>query len=107
MKIWVKIGENEAKSYKKIGADPGIVLWWVNKEIVKIIEETGNIYGVLRDLDEETLVEALIDTAIRKKEERIEQQRVNEKVIKEKMKKKEKLGKTRRKHLDSLMKTEA
>jgi hypothetical protein len=106
MKIWVKIGENEQKLYKKIGADPGVVLWWVNKEIVKILEETENIYGVLNDLDEETLVEGLIETAIRTKDRREEQQRINEKEKQDNLRKKLKMGKIRRKHLDSLMKSE-
>ena len=106
MKIWVKIGENEQKLYKKIGADPGVVLWWVNKEIVKILEETENIYGVLSDLDEETLVEGLIETAIRTKDRREEQQRINEKEKQDNLRKKLKMGKIRRKHLDSLMKSE-
>ena len=106
MKIWVKIGENEQKMYKKIGADPGVVLWWVNKEIVKILEETENIYGVLNDLDEETLVEGLIETAIRTKDRREEQQRINEKEKQDNLRKKLKMGKIRRKHLDSLMKSE-
>lgn len=106
MKIWVKIGENEQKLYKKIGADPGVVLWWVNKEIVKILEETENIYGVLNDLDEETLVEGLIETAIRTKDRREEQQRINEKEKQDNLRKKLKIGKIRRKHLDSLMKSE-
>lgn len=106
MKIWVKIGENEQKLYKKIGADPGVVLWWVNKEIVKILEETENIYGVLNDLDEETLVEGLIETAIRTKDRREEQQRINEKEKQDNLRKKLKMGKIRSKHLDSLMKSE-
>jgi len=106
MKIWVKIGENEQKLYKKIGADPGVVLWWVNKKIVKILEETENIYGVLNDLDEETLVEGLIETAIRTKDRREEQQRINEKEKQDNLRKKLKMGKIRRKHLDSLMKSE-
>ena len=106
MKIWVKIGENEQKMYKKIGADPGVVLWWVNKEIVKILEETENIYGVLSGLDEETLVEGLIETAIRTKDRREEQQRINEKEKQDNLRKKLKMGKIRSKHLDSLMKSE-
>ena len=106
MKIWVKISEKEQKTYKKIGADPSIVLWWVNKEIVKIIEETENIYGVLNDLDEETLVEGLIETAIRTKDRREEQQRINEKEKQDNLRKKLKMGKIRSKHLDSLMKSE-
>lgn len=106
MKIWVKIGENEQKLYKKIGADPGVVLWWVNKKIVKILEETENIYGVLNDLDEETLVEGLIETAIRTKDRREEQQRINEKEKQDNLRKKLKMGKIRSKHLDSLMKSE-
>ena len=106
MKIWVKIGENEQKLYKKIGADPGVVLWWVNKKIVKILEETENIYGVLNDLDEETLVEGLIETAIRTKDRREEQQRINEKEKQDNLRKKLKMGKIRSKHLDSLMKNE-
>jgi len=102
MKIWVKIGENEQKLYKKIGADPGVVLWWVNKEIVKILEETENIYGVLNDLDEETLVEGLIETAIRTKDRREEQQRINEKEKQDNLRKKLKMGKIRRKHLENV-----
>lgn len=101
MKTWVKIEEKEAKLYKKIGADPGVVLWWVNKEIVKILLETENIYGVLNDLDEEKLVEALIDTAIRKKNKRKEVQAEERKrKAKEEARKKE-LGKLRRKHLEN------
>lgn len=102
MKIWVKIGENEQKMYKKIGADPGVVLWWVNKKIVKILEETENIYGVLNDLDEETLVEGLIETAIRTKDRREEQQRINEKEKQDNLRKKLKMGKIRRKHLENV-----
>jgi len=102
MKIWVKIGENEQKLYKKIGADPGVVLWWVNKKIVKILEETENIYGVLNDLDEETLVEGLIETAIRTKDRREEQQRINEKEKQDNLRKKLKMGKIRRKHLENV-----
>ena len=81
-------------------------MWWVNKEIVKILEETENIYGVLSDLDEETLVEGLIETAIRTKDRREEQQRINEKEKQDNLRKKLKMGKIRSKHLDSLMKSE-
>ena len=102
MKIWVKIGENEQKLYKKIGADPGVVLWWVNKEIVKILEETENIYGVLNDLDEETLVEGLIETALKTKERRKEQQEINRHETKERDRKKEKMGKIRERHLENV-----
>lgn len=102
MKIWVKISEKEQKTYKKIGADPGVVLWWVNKKIVKILEETENIYGVLNDLDEETLVEGLIETAIRTKDRREEQQRINEKEKQDNLRKKLKMGKIRRKHLENV-----
>ena len=102
MKIWVKITEKEQKTYKKIGADPTIVLWWVNKEIVKIIEETENIYGVLRNLDEETLVEGLIKTALKTKERRKEQQEINRNEAKERERKKEKMGKIRERHLENV-----
>lgn len=101
MKIRVFLTEKQQKLYKKIGADPGVVLWWVNKEIVKILLETENIYGVLNDLDEEKLVEALIDTAIRKKNKRKEVQAEERKrKAKEEARKKE-LGKLRSKHLEN------
>jgi hypothetical protein len=102
MKIWVKITEKEQKTYKKIGADPSIVLWWVNKEIVKILEETENIYGVLNDLDEETLVEGLIEAALKTKERRKEQQEINRHETKERDRKKEKMGKIRERHLENV-----
>ncbi|MCC7569988.1 hypothetical protein KO465_01420 [Candidatus Micrarchaeota archaeon] len=102
MKIWVKITEKEQKTYKKIGADPTIVLWWVNKEIVKIIEETENIYGVLRNLDEETLVEGLIKAALKTKERRKEQQEINRHEAKERERRKKKMGKIRERHLENV-----
>lgn len=103
MKTWVVLSEKQEKLYQKIGVDPQVVLSWLNKEIFKLLEKTEDIYGELNNLDEDLLVEALIETANLKKADRIKQQENNRKEAEDRRRKREELGKTKRKHLDSLM----
>lgn len=96
MKIRVFLGENEQKLYKKIGANPEVVLTWLNREVIKILEKSENIYGTLNNLDEDKVLEVLKEAVKQKKKERLEYMEINKHWKSQEEKKRECLGKTRR-----------
>lgn len=104
MRIYIEMDENEAVLYKQIGAKPEIVLTWLHREIVKILRRTENIYGTLKDLDEELLAQAIIDTAGLKKAERLKNFEKNKVKAKDRKRKQDKIGKNKKEHLHNLMK---
>lgn len=88
MKTWVKITKKQELLYKKLGADPEVVLSWIHKEICKILEENLDPYGTINNLDEEDLAEWIILSAKLKKNRRLKIQSDNkhEKIEREKRK---------------------
>lgn len=90
-RVYIEMDENDVILYKELNAKPEIVLTWIHREIVKILKETKDIYGAIKDMDEEMIVKGLIETAIRKKEKRLENYEVNKKRAEERIKKTEKM----------------
>ena len=102
MKIRVFLTEKQQKLYKKIGANPEVVLTWLNRELVKLLEKSEDIYGELNKLDEELLVDALLEGMEVKHRERLEQEKINRAMKKERKRKQERMGYIKRKHLDDV-----
>lgn len=106
LKIGVVFTEKQEKLYRKFGVDPEVVLSWLNREVVKLLETSENIYGILNDLDENLVLAALWESKELKRKGRLEQKEINRYEDKERERRKERMGKIRSKHLDSLMKSE-
>lgn len=96
MKIGIKMTKKQANLYKKLHADPEVILNWIHREIVKILENNNDVYGVINNLDEEDLAEWIILSAKLKKNKRLKIQADNKHKAEEDRKKKERLGKSKR-----------
>jgi hypothetical protein len=96
MKIGIKMTQKQANLYKKLGADPEVILNWIHKEITKILENNHDVYGTINNLDEEDLAEWIILSAKLKKNNRLKIQADNKHKAEQDKKKKERLGKSKR-----------
>lgn len=102
LKIGVVFTEKQEKLYRKFGVDPEVVLSWLNREVVKLLETSENIYGVLNDLDENLVLAALWESKELKRKGRLEQKEINRYEDKERERRKERMGKIKERHLENV-----
>jgi PIN domain nuclease of toxin-antitoxin system len=102
LKIGVVFTEKQEKLYRKFGVDPEVVLSWLNREVVKLLETSENIYGILNDLDENLVLAALWESKELKRKGRLEQKEINRYEDKERERRKERMGKIKERHLENV-----
>lgn len=67
MKSCIVLTEKQRKIYKKFDVKPDVVLGWLNREVIKLLEKGEDIYGILNNLDEVNVAEVIMEAGTFKK----------------------------------------